>query len=72
MLLALLAISYILVSWNIKYDYLYPKIILSNQFYGAVILWGINFYFLKIRKIKIAHTNTGSLKYKLFELLDFE
>jgi alpha-1,2-mannosyltransferase len=71
-LLVLLVISYVLVSWNIKYDYLYPGIILSNQFYGAVILWGINFYFIKIRHIGVPKTRPGSIKYKIFQLLDFE
>ncbi len=71
-LLGLLILSYIFVSWNIKYDYIYPKIILSNQFYGAVILWGINFYYLVTRQIKTTKTDKGSIKYKIFELLNLE
>lgn len=46
-LMSLLIISYAFVSWNIKYDYLYPKIILSIQFYGTLILWGLSFYYSK-------------------------
>ena len=71
-LLAFLILSYVLVSWNIKYDYLYPKIILSNQFYGAIILWGINFYFLKIRRTGNSKAKNGSIKYKIFEALNTE
>jgi hypothetical protein len=71
-LLGLLILSYLLVSYNIKYDYIYPKIILSTQFYGALILWGINFYFLRSRQIKITKTDRGSIKYKIFELLNLE
>lgn len=71
-LLGFLILSYLLVSWNIKYDYLYPNIILSNQFYGAVILWGINFYFLITRQIRTIKADSGSIRYKIFELLNFE
>lgn len=70
-LLGLLILSYLLISWNIKYDYIYPKIILSTQFYGNIILWGINLYFLSARQIKTAKTNRGGIKYKIFELLNF-
>ncbi len=49
-ILGLIGMAYLLVSWNFKNPSLYlsfPKILLlSNQFYGAVILWGINVYFL--------------------------
>ena len=71
-LLGLLIVSYLLVSYNIKYDYIYPKIILSNQFYGTLILWGINFYYLITRQVKAKRSNSGSIKYKIFELLNFE
>jgi len=71
-LLGLLILSYLLVSYNIKYDYIYPKIILSNQFYGAIILWGINFYFLVSRQIRATKTDSGSIRYKIFELLNLE
>lgn len=49
-ILGLTGIAYLLVSWNFKNPSLYlsfPKILLlSNQFYGAAILWGVNVYFL--------------------------
>lgn len=51
----LLGVAYLLVSWNFKNPSLYlgfPKILLlSNQFYGAVILWGINVYLLTKTKL---------------------
>lgn len=71
-LLGLLILSYLLVSWNIKYDYMYPNIILSNQFYGAVIMWGVNFYFLAANQIRTTKTERDSIKYKIFELLNLE
>jgi len=54
-ILGLIGIAYLLVSWNFKNPSLYlvfPKILLlSNQFYGAVILWGINVYLLTKAKL---------------------
>jgi alpha-1,2-mannosyltransferase len=70
-LLGLLAAAYLLVSWNFKTPNLYPTVLLSNQFYGTTILWGINIYFLTTQ-IKTATTDKGSAKYKIFESLNFE
>jgi len=70
-LLGLLIPSYLLVSWNIENYTLYPNIILSNQFYGALILWGLNFYFLS-HQIKTKKVDSGSIRNKIFELLNFE
>ena len=51
----LIGLAYLLVSWNFKNPSLYlsfPKILfLSNQFYGAAILWGINVYLLTKAKL---------------------
>lgn len=43
---ALIVAAYLLVGWNFKTPMDYPAILLSNQFYGAIILWGLNFYLL--------------------------
>lgn len=43
---ALIMLAYLLVSWNFKNPVLYSGILLSNQFYGAMILWGINLYLI--------------------------
>jgi hypothetical protein len=72
MLLTLLGLSYFLISWNIKYDYLYPKIILNNQFYGALILYGINLYLFYPRQTKTVKKDKGSARYKIFEVLNLE
>lgn len=49
-ILGLIGLAYLLISWNFKNPTLYlsfPKILLlSNQFYGAVILFGVNLYLL--------------------------
>lgn len=49
--LILIFIAYLLAAWNFKNPLLFenfPKVLLlSNQFYAAVILLGINLYFLK-------------------------
>ena len=71
-LLGLLILSYLLVSWNIENYTLYPNIILSNQFYGSLILWGLNFYFLNTRQIKTTKVDNGSIRYKIFEFLNLE
>lgn len=71
LLLGLLMFSYALVSWNIKYDYIYPSIILSNQFYGALIIWGINFYYLITHQNEAKKLGKGGIRYKLFEFLEF-
>lgn len=42
----LITVAYLLVSWNFKTPSSVPAILLSTQFYGAVILWGINIYFI--------------------------
>ncbi|HJY98542.1 MAG TPA: glycosyltransferase family 87 protein [Patescibacteria group bacterium] len=42
----LLVAAYLLVGWNFKNPGAFPLILLSNQFYGAIILWGLNYYFL--------------------------
>lgn len=46
----LLGVSYLLISWNFKNPSIYlefPEILLlSNQFYGALILWGLNLFLL--------------------------
>lgn len=46
----LMGISYLLVSWNFKnpsaYTYFPETLLLSNQFYGALILWGLNGFLL--------------------------
>lgn len=52
-LLGFLVLSYFLVSWNFRDPSQFPAIFLSTQFYGAVILWGINFYFLTGVKMPI-------------------
>ena len=70
--LALLAIAYFLVSWNFKKPDLYPTIILSNQFYGTLILWGMNIYFLVSTHKKTTKADIGSARYKNFELFNFE
>jgi len=49
-LLILLGISYLLVSWNFKDPNIYSnyplKLLLSNQFFGTILLWELNFYLL--------------------------
>jgi hypothetical protein len=45
----LMVAAYLLVSWNFKTPANYPTILISNQFYGTIILWGINFYLLKTK-----------------------
>lgn len=71
-LLGLLALSYFLVSWNFRYPLSYPVIIRSTQFYGAIILYGINLYFLKHSQEKPGKVDKESLRYKLFDLLSLE
>ena len=48
----LLCISYLLTAWNFKHPEIYahfPAVLfLSNQFYGAILLWGIIIYLLEI------------------------
>ncbi len=44
--LGLICLAYLLVSWNFKNPLYFPPIILSNQFYGTIILWAINIYLL--------------------------
>lgn len=51
-LLGLICIAYLLISWNFKQPTLHPTIVLSTQFYGAIILWGVNFYLLNPKYIK--------------------
>jgi hypothetical protein len=50
----LLGGAYLLIGWNFKNPELYqdfPKtLFLSNQFYGAVILWGLNVYLIFKKK----------------------
>lgn len=54
----LLGISYLLVAWNFKNPTLFSKfpfsLILSNVFYGTLILFGLNIYLL-IKRNKILH-----------------
>ena len=71
-LLGLLTIAYFLVSWNFKKPDLYPTILLSNQFYGTLIMWGMNIYFLVSTHKNTAKTDIGSARYKIFELFNFE
>ena len=46
LLSGLIVIAYLLVSWNFKNPDIVPAIFLSTQFYGAMILWVINIYFI--------------------------
>lgn len=71
-LLGLLLLSCFLIGWVYKNPFIYPVILRPTQFYGAVILWGINFYFLNTRQIKTTRADSGSIKYKIFELLNLE
>lgn len=48
----LLAFSYALVAYNIKSPNLYPTFILSNLFWGGLLLLGINLYLLTPKNIK--------------------
>lgn len=54
-LLVLIAAAYLLVSWNFKNPSLFYRfpasLLLSNTFYGTLILLGINLYFLSSRKL---------------------
>lgn len=43
---AFIWLAYFLASWNFKNPFPYPPIIISNQFYSALILWAINIYLL--------------------------
>lgn len=71
-LLGLLILSYFLVSWNFRYPLSYPLILRPTQFYAGVIMWGINLYFLKRGNRKLGKADKGSLRYKIFELLNLE
>jgi len=70
--LGLLTIAYFLVSWNFKKPDLYPTLILSNQFYGTLILWGMNIYFLVYPHKNTTKKDIGSARYKIFELFNLE
>lgn len=48
-LATLMIAAYLLVSWNFKTPTNYPAILLSNQFYGTIILWGLNVYLLRTK-----------------------
>lgn len=50
---ALFGLSYFLVSWNFKNPGIVPVILLSNQFFGALILSIVIIYFLFIRRSRI-------------------
>ena len=43
-LMVLLTLSYLLVSWNFKNPQAFPLILVSNQFYGTLILLGITLF----------------------------
>lgn len=66
-LLGLICVAYLLVSWNFKQPSLYPTIILSTQFYGAIILWFINLFLLKTN-----YSNIKSTKNNFFKFLEFD
>jgi hypothetical protein len=70
-LLGLLIFSYLLVSWVFKDPNHYPLILRPTQFYGNVILWGMNFYFLNMRQIKSVKLDSGSISDKIFKFLYF-
>ncbi|HUC94475.1 MAG TPA: glycosyltransferase family 87 protein [Candidatus Saccharimonadales bacterium] len=70
-LLGLLIFSYLLVSWVFKDPNHFPVILRPTQFYGNVILWGMNFYFLSIRQIKSTKLDNNSIGNKIFKFLNF-
>lgn len=65
----LVVLSFLLVSWNFRNPFPYPVLLWSTQFYGALILWGINLYFLTSHKTKAVKRETGSIRDNFFDSL---
>jgi len=63
-LLSLIFISYLLESWNFKNPNQFSQIFLSNQFYGNIILWGINVYLILKSHQKVTPNTKLLLKIK--------
>jgi hypothetical protein len=66
-----LLVALFLISWNYKQPSLHPVIFRSNQFYGGVILWIMTLYYMNVDQSKTTKVKKGSIRYKIFELLDF-
>ena len=69
--LVLAIFAYLLASWNFKNPFPFPPIVLSNQFYGCLILWLMNTYCLISPQNKTTKIDKGSKRYKFFESLNF-
>lgn len=66
-LLGLICIAYLLISWNFKQPTLHPIIVLSTQFYGAIILWSVNLYLLNSKYIR-----RNNMDGEFFKTLEFD
>lgn len=64
-----IVVSYLLVSWNFKNPGPIPLLLVSNQFYGALILLILNLLFLTKFQKNTTMAEKGSAKYKIFEFL---
>ncbi len=69
--LTLLILALFLISWNYVQPSLHPIIFLSHQFYGGIILWCINLYYLIRIQNKTAKISRESPTNKIFKLLNF-
>lgn len=67
-----LLVALFFISWNYKQPSLHPVIFRSHTFYGGIILWVTTLYYMKAGQKRIVKTKKGSLRYKIFELLNLE